>query len=78
MVKPETISNSESIKRGISPEITKGNEPIRLIKIQLAAVQTKPSLAVRRLALLRERSLNATYRATAMPMVIAKPKTAFA
>ena len=51
VVKPETVSNSASVKRGISPEKTKGRAPKILSTIQQRATVTKPSFiknAIRR------------------------------
>jgi len=45
VVKPETVSNNASKKFGISPDKRKGNEPKRLITIQLSATITKPYFA---------------------------------
>ena len=43
VVKPETVSNSASVKCGISPEKTKGRAPKILNTIQQRATVTKPS-----------------------------------
>ena len=45
VVKPETVSNSASMKRGISPVSTKGMQPNALITIQPSAVATNASRA---------------------------------
>ena len=45
VVKPETISNRASMNLGISREMTKGRQPVRLRMIQLRATQTMPSVA---------------------------------
>ena len=45
VVKPDTVSNSASIKLGISPLITKGSAPNTDISIHAKATITKPSRA---------------------------------
>ena len=44
VVNPEMVSNSASVKEGISPLIQKGRQPYKLITIQLKAVAMQPSL----------------------------------
>ena len=43
VVKPDTVSNSASVRDGISFDNQNGRAPKKLIKIQLSAVVTQPS-----------------------------------
>ena len=45
VVKPDTVSNSASVKLGMSPVITSGIAPRILRTIQLSPTTTSPSLA---------------------------------
>ena len=45
VVRPEAVSNSASMKLGISPLITNGSAPIALSSIQPMPTMTKPSRA---------------------------------
>ena len=45
VVNPETVSNIASTTDGISPLITNGSAPKKLITIQLIATVKKPSFA---------------------------------
>ena len=44
VVKPEVISNMASVNRGISRLSHRGSAPTKLMRIQLRAVVTQPSL----------------------------------
>ncbi|CDE31988.1 putative uncharacterized protein [Ruminococcus sp. CAG:403] len=75
VVKPETDSNSASIKLGSSPDKTNGSAPNKLIPIQLRETITYPSLAYS--VLLRGLcSTNATPHSRQMPAVKRNPHPA--
>ena len=43
VVKPDAVSNTASVKFGISPDIKNGIAPVRLIRSHVSAVTIKPS-----------------------------------